>query len=69
MQRTVWKYSWTEYLGKPSRVNDRAAEYLLDDRYMSSLTAEDSELHAALLQLAADTSPDVKSKSPGCKRN
>jgi hypothetical protein len=49
-------------------VHDRAAEYLLDDRYLSSLTAEDEELRAALLRLAADTSPEVKSKSPGWKR-
>ena len=48
--------------------NDRAAEYLLDDRYLSSLTAEDKELREALLSLVANTSPDVKSKSPGWKR-
>jgi len=53
---------------KAISVNDRAAEYLLDDRYLSSLTAEDKELRAALLRLVADTSPDVKSKSPGWKR-
>jgi hypothetical protein len=53
---------------KAISVNDRAAEYLLDDRYLSSLTAEDEELRAALLRLEADTSPDAKSKSPGWKR-
>jgi hypothetical protein len=53
---------------KAISVNDRAAEYLLDDRYLSSLTAEDKELRAALLRLAASTSSDVKSKSPGWKR-
>jgi hypothetical protein len=53
---------------KAISVNDRAAEYLLDDRYLSSLTAEDKELRAALLRLEADTSSDVKSRSPGWKR-
>jgi hypothetical protein len=53
---------------KAMSMHDRAAEYLLDDRYSSSLTAEDNELRAALLRLAADISADVKSKSPGWKR-
>jgi hypothetical protein len=48
--------------------NDRAAEYLLDDRYLSSLTIEDKELREALLSLVDNTSPNVKSKSPGWKR-
>ena len=50
---------------KAMSVHDRAAEYLLDDRYLSSLSAEDRELRDALLRLATDTSADVKSKSPG----
>ena len=53
---------------KAVSVNDRAAEYLLDDRYTSSLKAEDSELRTALLKLAADTSPGVKAKSLGWQR-
>jgi hypothetical protein len=53
---------------KAISVNDRAAEYLLDDRYLSSLTAEDRELRDALLRLAAETSSAVKSKSPAWKR-
>jgi hypothetical protein len=48
--------------------HDRAAEYLLDDRYLSSLTAEDKELREALLLLVDNTSRDVKSNSPGWKR-
>lgn len=48
--------------------NDRAAEYLLDDRYLSSLTPEDKELRKAMLSLVDNTSRDVKSKSPGWKR-
>jgi hypothetical protein len=53
---------------KAISMTDRAAEYLLDDRYLSSLTVEDKELRAALLELAANSSRDVKSKSPGWKR-
>jgi SIR2-like protein len=53
---------------KANSVHDRAAEYLLDDRYLSSLTAEDKELRDALLRLEADVSPSVKSKSPGWQR-
>jgi hypothetical protein len=53
---------------KAHSVHHRAAEYLLDDRYLSSLTAEDKELRAALLRLEADVSPSVKSKSPGWQR-
>jgi hypothetical protein len=53
---------------KAISVHDRAAEYLLDDRYLSSLTAEDKELRSALLRLAADISPGVKSKSPAWQR-
>jgi hypothetical protein len=48
--------------------SDRAAEYLLDDRYLSSLSTEDKELREALLLLAETTSAEVKSKSPGWKR-
>jgi hypothetical protein len=53
---------------KAISVNDRAAEYLLDDRYLSSLTNEDKELRTALLRLEAEISSDVKSKSPGWQR-
>jgi hypothetical protein len=53
---------------KAISAHDRAAEYLLDDRYLSSLTAEDKELRSALLRLAADISPGVKSKSPAWQR-
>lgn len=53
---------------KAISVHDRAAEYLLDKRYLSSLTHEDHELRTALLQLADSLSPDAKSKSPGWKR-
>jgi uncharacterized protein (DUF4415 family) len=53
---------------KANSVHDRAAEYLLDDRYLSSLTAEDKELRDVLLRLEADISPGVKSKSPGWQR-
>jgi hypothetical protein len=53
---------------KANSVHDRAAEYLLDDRYLSSLTTEDKELRDALLRLEADISPSVKSKSPGWQR-
>jgi hypothetical protein len=53
---------------KAISVNDRAAEYLLDERYVSSLTAEDNELRTALLHLEAGISSDVRSKSPGWQR-
>ncbi|RDH76899.1 SIR2 family protein [Mycolicibacterium moriokaense] len=53
---------------KAASETDRAAEYLLDDSYLSSLTAEDRELREALLSLVNNTSRDVQSKSPGWKR-
>ncbi|GAB3034948.1 SIR2 family NAD-dependent protein deacylase [Mycobacterium bourgelatii] len=48
--------------------NDRAAEYLLDDRYLSSLSAEDQQLRDGLLRLVDETSSNVKSNSTGWKR-
>lgn len=53
---------------KAASESDRAAEYLLDDRYLSSLTAEDKELREVLLALAENTCWNVMSKSPGWKR-
>lgn len=49
-------------------ISDRAAEYLLDDRYLSSLTQEDLELRAALLRLTSDVSERGKANSMGWKR-
>ena len=53
---------------KATSENDSAAEYLLDERYLSSLTPEDEDLRAALLRLTADVSPEVRSKSPAWRR-
>lgn len=53
---------------KAASEDDRAAEYLLDDRYLSSLTDEDRRLRTALLDFAAETPADVKSRSAAWKR-
>ena len=53
---------------KAASEDDRAAEYLLDDRYFSGLTDEDKLLRAALLRFAAEVPADVKSGSAAWRR-